>query len=635
MASAGPSKILGDYSTDKCISSGASNMSLDESNTSIPANNINMNQDDAYINSPSPSSTATTSTIDSPFKYRSSRFRDSYRPPLTSKRRYRYDKLFHLTHSLNRQYVVAMTNVLFQMQKEIYKLKRRAYHVEHILAKQKASDHPIIRIPRLTKDEISTICVKDNENQQTNVSKISEENENKTDSQRTTIKNIKPLNEYTTHTESSITIDDKHRTDDNRIHRRKQLNPKNKYCSRCQHEFSHRSAYLRHMKKIHQGKFQIISSNNCIAENDNNHNETNSLISDQSIAFSETENGTDHDTLQLLVNQWDIGEGRLRPRPSSKLNHEPINKIKCDICHKFFRAEYIRKHKRRTHHVTQSFSSSELNDDCNKTKFSANQPMDDIQLITSESSTNNTNPSSTITVAEMESYEIPILFPVRSIDGNKPIVISITCLERYQLDIVDEFLKKFPSRVSQTTLINSQTTHVITNDDQHELRSPLSMKFIEAIANHCFCVSYRWVMDCLKYDRIVDESPYEIEGDGTDHHPHGGPKRSRLVEKRHSLFENICFMIKCTEDHEIKMTNDRLKELITMCGGQIITCVTQSLLDQYEIVVLCDKLYVSERRHNYDQCRSLGIHFVSSDWVLESILEYRPKLFSLYEETPL
>ncbi|CAF3167624.1 unnamed protein product [Rotaria sp. Silwood2] len=59
---------------------------------------------------------------------------------------------------------------------------------------------------------------------------------------------------------------------------------------------------------------------------------------------------------------------------------------------------------------------------------------------------------------------------------------------------------------------------------------------------------------------------------------------------------------------------------------------TKSLLDQFEIVVLYDKLYVSERRHNYDQCRSLGIHFVSSDWVLKSALKYRPKSFSLYEE---
>ncbi|CAF4734993.1 unnamed protein product [Rotaria sp. Silwood2] len=59
---------------------------------------------------------------------------------------------------------------------------------------------------------------------------------------------------------------------------------------------------------------------------------------------------------------------------------------------------------------------------------------------------------------------------------------------------------------------------------------------------------------------------------------------------------------------------------------------TKSLLDQFEIVVLCNKLYVSEPCHNYDQCRSLGIHFVSFGWVLESVVKYRPKSFSLYEE---
>ncbi|CAF4407389.1 unnamed protein product, partial [Rotaria sp. Silwood2] len=41
-------------------------------------------------------------------------------------------------------------------------------------------------------------------------------------------------------------------------------------------------------------------------------------------------------------------------------------------------------------------------------------------------------------------------------------------------DIVDEFLRKFSSCVTQTM-------HLITNDDKHTLRSPLSMKLIEAI----------------------------------------------------------------------------------------------------------------------------------------------------------
>jgi len=161
------------------------------------------------------------------------------------------------------------------------------------------------------------------------------------------------------------------------------------------------------------------------------------------------------------------------------------------------------------------------------------------------------------------------------------------------------------------------------------------MKLIEGIANHCYCVSYRWLLDCVKYDRIIDENPYEIESDDTENHAHGGPKRSRMVEKRHALFENICFMIKCTENNDIRMTNDRLHDLITTCGGKIITCVTQSLLDSNDIVVLCDRIYVSERRSNYDQCRELGIHFVSSDCVLGSILEYQVKPLTSYEETPL
>jgi hypothetical protein len=37
------------------------------------------------------------------------------------------------------------------MQKDIYKLKRRTQHVEQALGKQKQADHPVIRIPRLTR----------------------------------------------------------------------------------------------------------------------------------------------------------------------------------------------------------------------------------------------------------------------------------------------------------------------------------------------------------------------------------------------------------------------------------------------------------------------------------------------------
>ncbi|CAF4741214.1 unnamed protein product, partial [Rotaria sp. Silwood2] len=128
--------------------------------------------------------------------------------------------------------------------------------------------------------------------------------------------------------------------------------------------------------------------------------------------------------------------------------------------------------------------------------------------------------------------------------------------------------RKFSSRVTQTT-------HLITNDDKHALRSPLSIKLNEAITNHYFCVSYRWLIDYIKYDRIVDKGTFEIEGDDTDYHPQDGPKRSCSIDKCHSFFENICSMIKCTKNNDIKMTNDLLQDLITTGAGRIITCVTQ------------------------------------------------------------
>lgn len=55
----------------------------------------------------------------------------------------------------------------------------------------------------------------------------------------------------------------------------------------------------------------------------------------------ETDNGIEDNTTQLLVNHWDIGEGRLRPRRISKTYSQSVAKVKCSICNKFFRETYI------------------------------------------------------------------------------------------------------------------------------------------------------------------------------------------------------------------------------------------------------------------------------------------------------
>ena len=172
-------------------------ITLDTTNLSMPLSEINSNGT-AYENTPSPSSIESASTITRPSKYadrilsstlksmasfsRSLSFYPFILPSFIDnrplKRRSRYHQLLQHTHLINRKYMMNMTNILLQMQKEIFKLKRRTHHVEQLSMKQTVSVQPIIRIARLTEgdnepallsfneplsisaslDDLSTIC---------------------------------------------------------------------------------------------------------------------------------------------------------------------------------------------------------------------------------------------------------------------------------------------------------------------------------------------------------------------------------------------------------------------------------------------------------------------------------------------
>jgi hypothetical protein len=78
MASIGTSKTSCKHPCDKCLSPGASNIILDESDASSRTNDIKMNGN-TYENTPSPSSIVSTSTINHSFKYRRSSSRRKYK----------------------------------------------------------------------------------------------------------------------------------------------------------------------------------------------------------------------------------------------------------------------------------------------------------------------------------------------------------------------------------------------------------------------------------------------------------------------------------------------------------------------------------------------------------------------------
>ncbi len=72
----------------------------------------------------------------------------------------------------------------------------------------------------------------------------------------------------------------------------------------------------------------------------------------------------------------------------------------------------FQKHQRRTHRILKSDISSKANDSSDEIMSITAKPMDDVQTTTDESPKTNTNPPSTITVAEIDVDDIPIQFRV-------------------------------------------------------------------------------------------------------------------------------------------------------------------------------------------------------------------------------
>ena len=120
-----------------------------------------------------------------------------------------------------------------------------------------------------------------------------------------------------------------------------------------------------HVRNIHKGQFppkineqdqslDAMNEENLHEQFQEDKNETNNERSGNS-CFSKKfsiENfdlviSADEDIqpLQTVNNQLNIAEGKLRPRPNAtKSNREPLThaKVKCDVCQKFYRADYMK-----------------------------------------------------------------------------------------------------------------------------------------------------------------------------------------------------------------------------------------------------------------------------------------------------
>ncbi|CAF0932139.1 unnamed protein product [Adineta ricciae] len=211
------------------------------------------------------------------------------------------------------------------------------------------------------------------------------------------------------------------------------------------------------------------------------------------------------------------------------------------------------------------------------------------------------------------------------IKKEREIILSSTCLDDDQMTRFNDFCARF--HIKSSNIVDKYTTHLITDEEGETLVCPLSKKVIQGIAYHVHILTYRWLDDCLKLNQIINEKPYEIQGDLTLSPDHYGMQRSRQSILPYSLpetqlLEKYSIMLKC-DGCQGMMNSDELIELVKLCGAKYTTDSHFSRLQPGNIrVVLCEKEYLASRKEVYEKCVQAGVHFVTPEWFLESLVQY-------------
>ncbi|CAF0984001.1 unnamed protein product [Adineta steineri] len=212
---------------------------------------------------------------------------------------------------------------------------------------------------------------------------------------------------------------------------------------------------------------------------------------------------------------------------------------------------------------------------------------------------------------------------------NQPetIVLATSALNTQQMKQIKKFVLLFNCRLlllDDKTIFNHTITHLITDEigQNDSLICTLTKNVVCAIAQHCFILSYRWIIECLKQNTIINEEQYEIEGDNIISTKHNGPRRSRL-SKRPLLPLNHFIMIKGDNRHFLDFTNTELGDIAWLAGGIYIE---QNRFPNTVFPRQCFLLIEDEDIRNknmFHRCIDKGLKFLRSEWLIRSIVEYR------------
>ncbi|KAK9706992.1 hypothetical protein RND81_07G166000 [Saponaria officinalis] len=220
---------------------------------------------------------------------------------------------------------------------------------------------------------------------------------------------------------------------------------------------------------------------------------------------------------------------------------------------------------------------------------------------------------------------------------SEKIVLCGSALTTDEKEDVSKFAKL--SGVALSEKWNPSVTHVIASTVENGA-CKRTLKVLKGILEGKWILSIKWVRDCTKALKLVEETPYEINCDiyGIKNGPYLG--RSRLLNKQPKLFSGFKFYL--TGDFETSFMR-YLQDLATTAGGTILhrkpiaedsgisafcSPATPTLIIYAEQPDKCNpsrKDLTSERRRSDAEAlmSSSGARVAHEKWVLDCIAGHK------------